>query len=138
MRSGGERIERLVLDTSAYSQIRYGHAGVLDLVAASVIVLVPTVVLGELEAGFVGGQRSADNRRVLADFLDEPFVAVLDVTRSVAQRYGETFGQLRQAGTPMSTNDIWIAAAALDCGGHLATFDRDFERVSGLSLTVLS
>ena len=34
--------------------------------------------------------------------------------------------------TPVPVNDIWIAAATLDCGGTLLTFDRDFERVAGL------
>jgi predicted nucleic acid-binding protein len=35
-------------------------------------------------------------------------------------------------------NDIWIAAAALDCGGRLLTFDKDFERIPGLPVTVLA
>lgn len=110
----------------------------MDLIAAAAAVLVPTIVLGELEAGFRHGSRAADNRRVLGEFLDEPFVSIIDVDRSVAQRYGETFAQLRGAGTPMSTNDVWIAAATLDCGGTLATFDRDFGRVKGLPVVLLT
>jgi tRNA(fMet)-specific endonuclease VapC len=110
----------------------------MDLIAAATAVLVPTIVLGELEAAFRRGSRAIDNRRVLAEFLEEPFVSILDVDRSVAQRYGETFAVLRRAGTPMSTNDVWIAAATFDCGGTLATFDRDFERIAGLPVVLLS
>jgi tRNA(fMet)-specific endonuclease VapC len=135
--SGAEPIRRLVLDTSAYSRMRAGHATVLDLIAAAEVVFVPVVALGELEAGFELGSRERENRTILAEFLDEPFVLVLPVTREVARRYGEIFAKLRRAGTPISVNDIWIAAATLDCGGHLLTFDNDFRAVDGLSMTRL-
>lgn len=138
MPSGPERVDRLVLDTSAYSRLRTGHTGVLDLIAAAAVVLVPTIVLGELDAAFRQGSRTVDNRRVLTEFLDEPFVSILDVDRAVAQRYGETFADLRHAGTPISTNDVWIAAATLDVGGTLATFDRDFSRIKGLPVVLLT
>lgn len=128
---------RLVLDTSAYARLRQGHDVVLDLLAAADAVLLPTVVLGELEAGFELGRRARENRMVLADFLDEPFVDVLPVTASVARRYGHVFAQLRRAGTPIPVNDVWIAATVLDCGGHLVTFDQHFAQVAGLDCTLV-
>ena len=129
--------ERLVLDTSAYSHLRAGHPQVLDDVASSAIVIVPAVVLGELEAGFLLGRRAQENRHALAEFLDEPFVSVLDVTSLTAQHYGRIFTQLRNAGTPIPLNDVWIAAATVECSGHLLTFDADFRRVPGLPASVL-
>lgn len=107
------------------------------MVAAAESVLVPSIVVGELEAAFELGSRTAENRVALADFLAEPFVATLDVTRGVARRYGEAFVRLRRAGTPIPVNDIWIAATTLDCGGSLLTFDADFDRVEGLPRIVL-
>ncbi len=86
---GVEPIDRLVLDTSAYSHMRIGHAQVLDLVAAAEIVLLPFVVIGELEAAFELGSRATENRVTLAEFLAEPFVSVLEMTREVAHRYGQ-------------------------------------------------
>ena len=82
----------------------------------------PATVLGELEAGFLLGQRTRENRVALSEFLEEPFVSVLPTTPEVARRYGEIFARLRKAGTPIPVNDIWIAAATVDCGGHLLTF----------------
>lgn len=35
-------------------------------------------------------------------------------------------------------NDTWIAAAALDCDGTLVTFDRDFLRVEGFEVALLT
>jgi tRNA(fMet)-specific endonuclease VapC len=55
----------------------------------------------------------------------------------VAIRYGRFFADLRRAGTPIPTNDLWIAATALDSGAHLLTFDGDFERIAALDCTIL-
>jgi tRNA(fMet)-specific endonuclease VapC len=45
--------------------------------------------------------------------------------------------ELRKAGTPIPTNDVWIAAITIDIGAHLLTFDSDFARVARLDCTVL-
>jgi tRNA(fMet)-specific endonuclease VapC len=137
-RSSGVEATRLVVDTSAYARLRRGNAAVVDAISRARTVLVPTVVLGELEAGFVLGGRPAENRLMLDDFLAEPFVSVIDVTVEVAARYGHLFAQLRTAGTPVPTNDIWIAAATIATGAHLVTFDTDFARIPALSATILS
>jgi tRNA(fMet)-specific endonuclease VapC len=131
--SGADSIDRLVLDTSAYALMRAEDEGVMAMVAAAKVVILPVAVIGELEGGFAIGSRTAENRMALGEFLAEPFVSVLDATQSVARRYGEVWAMLRRAGTPIPTNDIWIAAATLDCGGRLLTFDAHFERISGLA-----
>mgnify|MGYP001602566163 CR=1 FL=1 len=127
----------LVLDTSAYSHFRLGHDDVLEHMSLARVIYVPTVVIGELEAGFLRGTRYRENTRSLSEFLQEPFVVVHNVDIAVAQRYGQLVAALRRAGTPIPTNDIWIAATALACGGHLLTFDRDFARVEGLAHVLL-
>lgn len=129
---GADSIDRLILDTSAYARMRAADADVMAMVAAAQVVLLPVTVLGELEGGFGLGSRAAENRIALSDFLSEPFVGTLNTTQSVARRYGELFVALRNAGTPIPTNDIWIAAATLDCGGRLLTYDQHFELVAGL------
>lgn len=135
--SGAELVARLVLDTSAYSHFRHGHDLVLDCVAAAGVVLLPTIVLGELEAGFELGTRQKENRVALREFLDEPFVATVPITAAIARRYGQVFAGLRRAGTPIPVNDIWIAATVLDRGAHLLTFDDDFRYVASLDCTIL-
>ena len=136
--SGADRVSRLVLDTSAYSHFRRGHSEVLDALARAEQVLIPVTVLGELEAAFESGARARENRRALEDFLAEPFVDAVDATPSVARHYGRAFAALKRAGTPLPVNDIWIAAATLDCGGTLLTFDRDVARVAGLDHITLT
>jgi tRNA(fMet)-specific endonuclease VapC len=135
--SGAEPVARLVLDTSAYSRLRLGHETVLDAVSAAETVLLPATVLGELEAAFELGSRTKENRVVLTELLEEPFVSIVPTDRAVARRYGQVFAQLRRAGTPIPVNDIWIAATTLDRGGHLLTFDQLFRHIQGLDLTLL-
>ena len=128
---------RIVLDTSAYSHFRGNHHDVVSRIAAADVVYLPTIVLGELEAAFRLGRRTADNRARLEEFLHEDFVNVLPVTGDVARRYGELFVELRSAGTPIPVNDIWIAAATIDAGAELITFDTDFQRIARLERTIL-
>ena len=128
---------RIVLDTSAYSHFRGNHHDVVSRIAAADVVYLPTIVLGELEAAFRLGRRTADNRARLEEFLHEDFVNVLPVTGDVARRYGELFVELRSAGTPIPVNDIWIAAATIDAGAELVTFDTDFQRIARLERTIL-
>jgi predicted nucleic acid-binding protein len=137
MPTGGEPHRRIVLDTSAYSWLRAGHAEVLDTLASADLVWVPSVVIGELEAGFRLGTRYRENIMLLEEFLAEPFVAVRPISREVASRYGRIFSELRRGGTPIPINDVWIAAATLDCGGTLLTFDRHFGAIVGLDASIL-
>lgn len=131
-------VERLVLDTSAYSHFRSGNPDVLERIVRADRVVVPVVVAGELEAAFANGRRAEDNRRMLEEFLAEPFVRLLDVTAKTARVYGEVFTKLRRAGTPIPINDVWIAASTIECHGHLLTFDSDFTRVAGMDHTLLA
>lgn len=140
MTSSGAEVypSRLTLDTTAYSHLRRGESRTVGVVADADVVFIPAVVIGELEAGFRTGSRYLENRRVLEEFLLEPYVRVIDVTMDVARRYGEIFAELRRAGTPIPVNDIWIAAATVASGTHLVTFDTDFSKIPGLSHTTLT
>lgn len=132
-----ERIGKLVLDTSAYSRFRAGDTRVRDLIAAADVVLIPAPVLGELHGGFEMGSRTLENRVALSEFLSEPMVQTIPVSETVARHYGRVYAGLRRGGTPIPTNDIWIAACAIDHGGCLLTFDHDFEHVVGLDRILL-
>jgi predicted nucleic acid-binding protein len=137
---GSERVRaaHVVLDTSAYSRFREGHEAIATWLGAATSVAVPATVLGELEAGFLLGRRTAENQVALSEFLAEPFVRVLDVTANVARRYGAIFALLRRRSTPIGANDIWIAATAIEHAGHLVTFDDDYGKIPGLDVTILS
>jgi predicted nucleic acid-binding protein len=122
----------IALDTSAYSAFKRGGRDVLEVLQRCERICVPTVVLGELLAGFAIGSREARNRTELATFLDSTRVSVLPVDEQAAERYALLFRQLRKAGRPIPTNDLWIAAVALRHGLALLTLDRHYREVVGL------
>ena len=123
---------RVLLDTNAYTALMRGAPGVADRVRRSERVLLSVVVLGELHYGFQRGSRLRENLAQLEQFLDSPFIEVLPVGRDTAERFGRIAAGLRSRGTPIPTNDIWIAAQAMETGAHLVSFDRHFGSVEGL------
>ena len=109
-------MSRLCLDTAAYSHFQRGEQPVVDYIDSAEWLGVPTVVLGELWTGFLGGGRLEENAALLRLFLRNSIVEVLPVDESDARLYGEIVVRLREIGKPLPTNDIWIAAAAARAG----------------------
>ena len=120
----------ILLDTSAYAAFHAGHAGVGEAVRLASRVFVNAVVLGELRAGFRRGAKRARNEAYLRAFLASPRAGVLDVDDGTAERYAAIVDALRQAGTPIPTNDIWIAASAMQHGLAVVTTDAHYRRVA--------
>lgn len=114
---------RLALDTNRYTDLCRGAAEVVALVEDAEAVFLPFIVLGELRAGFSIGKRGAENERVLRRFLMKPGVAVLFADDQTTHHYAAVFRQLRHQGTPIPTNDVWIAALVLQ--HDLVLCDRD-------------
>jgi predicted nucleic acid-binding protein len=122
-------MSRLLLDTTAYSAMRRGDRRLVGpLAEASEIVLNP-VVVGELVYGFVGGRLEEQNRRLLREFLESDRVRVVPVDEETAERYAAIRDYLRRKGTPIPTNDLWIAASAAQHGLKLLCLDRHFKEV---------
>lgn len=123
----------VLLDTNAYTALLKGDVGVARLVRQSESVLLSAIVAGELLFGFRNGSRFEANRRQLEEFLANPYVSLLPVGLVTADRFGRIAAALRRKGTPLPTNDIWIAAHAMESGADLLSFDRHFGQVDGLS-----
>ncbi len=125
------------LDTSAYSNFRRGNKELAALLDQAELVGVPTVALGELRTGFLLGGRRRRNERDLDVFLDNPVVQVLPVDSETSRQYAEIVAELRKAGTPIPTNDIWIAATAARNGTTVLTCDDHFERIGRVGSVVI-
>jgi len=123
---------KLMLDTNAYSDFMRGDALVRELLAQADEILVPVPVLGELRSGFRSGNREADNLREWEGFLSSPRVRVHPLGETTAIFYAELHGSLRASGKPIPTNDLWIAASALETGSILLSRDTHFNAVPGI------
>lgn len=125
---------RILLDTSAYSAFKRGHIPILNLVQRSGEIVFSSLVAGELLAGFRWGNRFEENRDELREFIDHPMVRLVSVSLTTAERYSLIYASLRKRGTPIPTNDMWVAAQALETGADLVTLDRHFEHIENLAL----
>ena len=129
---------RRLLDTNAYVGLKLGHEGVARLVRDADALVFSLIVVGELMFGFRNGTRYQHNVEELEAFLAHPSVKLLSPSWVTADRFGRIAAALRQAGTPIPTNDIWIAAQAFESGAELITFDKHFGSVAGLAAAILS
>ena len=122
------------MDTNAYAALLRGDEKVLSAIGRAETVYMSAIVLGELFAGFRGGNRFAENRKLLERFLDRPHVALLSAGLETADVFGSIKQKLKEQGTPIPIDDVWIAAHAMEAGAVLLTYDRHFEQVAGLRL----
>ncbi|MBS1895744.1 MAG: type II toxin-antitoxin system VapC family toxin [Actinobacteria bacterium] len=125
------------VDTSAYSNFRRGNEELAALLDRAEMVGMPAVALGELRTGFLLGGRRQSNESALDTFLANPVVRVLTVDAETSRHYAEIVVELRKAGTPVPTNDIWIAATAARHGASVLTCDDHFHRIGRVGSVVV-
>ncbi len=125
-------MNRILIDTNIYSLALRGDADVVATLRQVHHIGISTISIGELLSGFRGGTRERDNRQELGQFLDSPRVCLYTVDENSAEYYSSTLNQLKEQGTPIPTNDIWIAATALQHGLSIYTFDKHFSYIAGL------
>ena len=122
----------VALDTSAVSRFMQGEGSSVQIVRTAIRLYLPLFVLAELRAGFAAGNRQSSNAANLQRLINTSRVEVLLPDEGTAYHYAELFVQLRRQGTPIPTNDLWIAALALQHGLILCTADRHFRHVAQL------
>ena len=117
----------VLLDTNRYTDFVKGDPETVQILTEADRIYVPFVVLAELRAGFACGRITRQNEAALVLFLNNKRVDVLYADARTTQVYAEVFAQLREQGTPIPTNDIWIAALAIQHTLPLCSRDRHFE-----------
>lgn len=129
-------MKRIIIDTNFYTAFKRNDPDAVVLLQRAEYIGVNSIILGELLAGFRCGSREKQNRVELDQFLDSARVAILAVNDETAEFYAQVFSELRQKGSPIPSNDLWLAASALQHGLALATYDDHFSSISGLLLAI--
>jgi tRNA(fMet)-specific endonuclease VapC len=127
---------RIALDTTAYVAFKQNISTVVEYILKAERILFSPVVLAELMFGFRGGTKFTDNMAELNLFLDHPAVEFVRIGEVTADRYSRIAMELKRHGSPIPTNDIWIAAQAMEHGAELITLDSHFEKINGLVYTM--
>jgi tRNA(fMet)-specific endonuclease VapC len=123
---------RLALDTNRYTDLCRGDASVVDTVEPADEVWLPFIVLAELRAGFAVGSQGSRNEAILRRFLLKSGVGVLYADEQTTHHYAAVYRQLRKQGTPIPTNDMWIAALVLQHSLVLCARDAHFDALPQL------
>lgn len=124
---------RIALDTNRYCDLVSGDAALARLLEMADAVYVPFVVVGELRAGFAAGGHQGENEALLRRMLSRDGVEVLYASDQTTHHYAALYAQLRRAGTPIPTNDLWIAALTLEHDLTLCSRDEHFARLPQLT-----
>src|SRR5438552_18757953 len=106
----------VVLDTNAYQKLLMNDKEVYHHISHADITYLSPIMLGELYYGFYGGNKFESNIKRLKSFLSKSSVSVLQISEETSLLYGQIKNSLRKSGTPIPTNDIWIAAGAMETG----------------------
>lgn len=127
-------MNKILIDTNIYSLAMRGDSTVIDILQQVSLIGITSVSMGELLSGFKGGSKETVNRKELNLFLDSPRVTLYSIDAESAEYYSAILNQLKKQGTPIPTNDIWIAAVAFQHGLQMVTNDRHFSYIDGLLL----
>lgn len=124
---------KLLLDTNRLSDALALVDEVIATLELAEAIYVPVVTLAEIRAGFLAGRRASENETRLLWFLSQDGINTLGIDAHVSHRYAETHRALRRLGRPIPTNDLWIAALALEHSLIVYTRDAHFSKVPGLA-----
>ena len=129
---------KLVVDTNIYCDFAEGVSQTVDIIATvGQQLYIPAIVIGELSYGFLKGSRRIANEQKIDEVIQLLEIQTIDVTRSVAAKYGLIYLSLVQKGKKIPLNDVWIAACCMEVGGTLLTRDHHFNHVDQIDKMIL-
>ena len=118
---------KIAVDTNRYRDFCEGKEDAVARFRAASLICLPFTVLAELRTGFECGTLARHNEGALSKFLNSPRVSILFADEQTTFHYARIFRQLREQGTPIPTNDIWIASLVQQHSLLLYTRDRHFD-----------
>ena len=122
----------VLIDTNAYAAFKRGDKQIIEIIQHAEKIGISPVVLGELLGGFDHGGKARQNRKELYQFLESSRIHIFPISFDTANFYSQVYSALKHKGKPIPTNDMWIAAQALENGCTVCTYDKHFSAIDGL------
>jgi len=120
---------RLLIDSNRFIDFCAGDGATVEAFEQAALLVVPFVVLAEIRVGAQLARRGENQVRVLNELLNQPGVRTVHSTDGTTHHYAAIYAPLRRKGTPIPTNDIWIAALALEHNLILYSRDAHFDLI---------
>jgi len=119
----------IAIDTNRYRDFCAGDIETIRSVQKAESIYIPFIVIAELRSGFACGKKGPENEKILTRFIDKPRVKMLFPDENTTRHYANLFRQLRTQGTPIPTNDLWIAALTIQHDLILLSRDVHFSKL---------
>ena len=120
----------MILDTNGLSAVAEGESALEPILRKAAQIAIPVIVLGEYRYGISHSRKRKHYERWLAEYL--PTFRILDVDERTTLSYSAVRTELKRAGTPIPSNDVWIAALCRQHSLPLLSRDRHFDAVAGI------
>jgi tRNA(fMet)-specific endonuclease VapC len=117
----------ILCDTNAITALRLGNQKILEYFETADTIYLSVIVLGELLSGFKNGSRIDYNLKFLEAFRSKSRVEILGLNDETSMVYSDLYTILKKSGSPIPTNDLWIAAQCVEKGAGLVTGDRHID-----------
>lgn len=122
----------VLLDTNIVSAYLSNDPKIISHVKHYDHIILPSIVVGELYYGAYNSKRIADNIIALKGLVQATLILKCD--KKTGDFYGRVRYELKKKGRMIPTNDIWIAALALQYKLPLVTRDKHFNNINDLEV----
>ena len=120
----------MILDTNGLSALAEGEPAIEPLLRKAAQIAIPVIVLGEYRYGIAHSRDRKHYEEWLTEYLSR--FRILDVDEATTISYRDVRTELKRAGTPIPSNDVWIAALCRQHRLPLLSRDRHFDAVPGV------
>ena len=123
---------RFLIDTNVIIEFLNGDANIIAKFGMHEDIYLSIITLGELYYGAYNSSRTKKNIEIIQNLAKELFI--FNCNENTSKIYGEVKKRLKENGTPLPENDIWISAIAIQYDLTLVTQDKHFNNVDMLRL----
>ena len=124
---------KLLIDSNRFIDFCAGDENVVSAFESASRLCIPFIVLAEIRSGGLVTKRGLNQVRILQELINQPGVQSIHSSDATSHHYAQIYSMLRKSGTPIPTNDIWIAALAIEHDLILFSRDSHFDKIPMLA-----
>ena len=120
----------MILDTNGLSAMVEGETSLEPVLRKAEHLAIPVIVIGEYRYGIWHSRNRQHYQQWLQEYL--PKFRILDIEDRTTVSYAAIRTEIKKAGTPIPSNDVWIAALCRQHSLPIISRDRHFDLVPGI------
>ncbi|MFB6306149.1 MAG: type II toxin-antitoxin system VapC family toxin [Flavobacteriales bacterium] len=122
----------IIVDTNTYASFKRGNPFAVDIMKRAREIVFTPVVLGELYSGFNLSKKQKENLSEFNELLKNEKVEMVNINETTSKYYANIYKELKYKGKPIPSNDIWIAASAMEFDFNVFSNDKHFNFINDI------